>query len=47
LLYKYELIHLAEVEPLLRATATYEIDASLPLDEVVQQLESLVESHNS
>jgi dephospho-CoA kinase len=39
--------HLAEVEPLLRATATYEIDASLPLNEVVQQLESLVESHNS
>jgi thymidylate kinase len=33
--------HLAEVEPLLRATATTEIDASAPLDEVVQKLEQL------
>jgi shikimate kinase len=33
--------HLAEVEPLLRATATAEIDASLPLSEVVRQLEDL------
>jgi dephospho-CoA kinase len=33
--------HLAEVEPLLRATATVEIDASAPLREVVRQLEEL------
>ncbi|WP_221567782.1 AAA family ATPase [Alkalihalobacillus sp. TS-13] len=33
--------HLDEVEPLLRATATTEIDASAPLDVVVQQLEHL------
>jgi thymidylate kinase len=33
--------HLAEVEPLLRATATSEVDASAPLDEVVHQLELL------
>lgn len=33
--------HLAEVEPLLRATATSEIDASLPLAEVVWQIENL------
>jgi dephospho-CoA kinase len=39
--------YLAEVEPLLRATATDEIDASLPLDEVVRQLESIVETHYS
>ncbi|MEV0237130.1 hypothetical protein [Nonomuraea sp. NPDC050786] len=32
---------LALVEPLLRATATYEIDASAPLDSVVRQLEAL------
>ena len=30
--------HLAEVEPLLRATCTHEIDASRPLDEVVSEL---------
>jgi hypothetical protein len=30
--------HLAEVEPLLRATCTHEIDASQPLDDVVTQL---------
>lgn len=30
--------HLAEVEPLLRATCTHEIDASLPLDTVVAEL---------
>ncbi|WP_223285693.1 AAA family ATPase [Paenibacillus sp. PL91] len=35
------LYHLAEVEPLLRATATTEVDASRPLDEVVLQLELL------
>ena len=33
--------HLAEVEPLLRATATVEIDATGPLAEVVRQLEDL------
>jgi shikimate kinase len=33
--------HLAEVEPLLRATATIEIDATAPLSEVVRQLEDL------
>ena len=33
--------HLAVVEPLLRATATLEIDASAPIDKVVQQLEEL------
>ena len=30
--------HLAEVEPLLRATCTHEIDATQPLDAVVTQL---------
>ena len=30
--------HLAEVEPLLRATCTHEIDASRPIDEVVAEL---------
>lgn len=35
--------HLAEVEPRLRATATTEIDASLPLVEVVRQLEYMIE----
>lgn len=33
--------HLVEVEPLLRRTATIEIDAAAPLSEVVQQLEDL------
>jgi RNase adaptor protein for sRNA GlmZ degradation len=33
--------HLAEVEPLLRATATIEIDASAPILEVVRRLEEL------
>jgi len=33
--------HLEEVEPLLRAGATTEIDASLPLEKVVQQLDDL------
>ena len=32
---------LAEVEPLLRATATIEIDASVPLSQVVRHLEKL------
>jgi dephospho-CoA kinase len=36
--------HLAEVEPLLRATATAEMDASLPLEDVVEQLERLANS---
>ena len=30
--------HLAEVEPLLRATCTHELDASRPLPEVVDDL---------
>jgi hypothetical protein len=30
--------HLAEVEPLLRGTCTHEIDATQPIDAVVQQL---------
>jgi hypothetical protein len=33
--------HLAEVEPRLRASATIEIDATAPLPQVAQQLESL------
>lgn len=33
--------HLATVEPLLRATATVEIDATAPIEQVVQQLEDL------
>jgi dephospho-CoA kinase len=33
--------YLAEVEPRLRATATIEIDASAPISQVVQQLETL------
>ena len=32
------LTHLREVEPLLRATCTHEIDATLPLAEVVERL---------
>jgi NAD(P)-dependent dehydrogenase (short-subunit alcohol dehydrogenase family) len=34
--------YLVEVEPLLRASATAEIDATAPLPEVVRQLENLV-----
>jgi len=34
--------YITEVEPLLRATATIEIDASAPLEDVVSQLETLV-----
>jgi dephospho-CoA kinase len=30
--------HLRDVEPLLRATCTHEIDATLPLEDVVEQL---------
>jgi len=33
--------HLAEVEPLLRATCTHEVDASQPLDAVVDQLTAI------
>ncbi|MFF4825062.1 hypothetical protein [Streptomyces sp. NPDC001312] len=33
--------HLTTVEPLLRATATVEIDATAPIGSVVQQLEEL------
>ncbi len=33
--------HVAGVEPLLRASATIEIDASAPLEDVVNQLEEL------
>jgi dephospho-CoA kinase len=33
--------HLAEIEPRLRATATIEIDASVPIVDVVDQLEAL------
>ena len=36
------LLYLAEVEPLLRATATIEIDATAPLSQVVRQLEDLI-----
>jgi thymidylate kinase len=32
------LSHVAEIEPLLRATCTHEIDATQPLDDVVAQL---------
>ena len=33
--------HLAEVEPLLRASCTHEIDASQPIDAVVEQLAAI------
>jgi dephospho-CoA kinase len=36
--------HLAEVEPLLRATCTHEIDAGQPLEAVVAQLVAIGES---
>ncbi len=35
---------LANVEPLLRATSTVEIDACAPIDKVVQQLEELAQT---
>jgi hypothetical protein len=35
--------HLAEVEPLLRATCTHEIDATQPVDLVVEQLVAIGE----
>ena len=37
------LMHVAEVEPLLRATCTHELDASRPLAEVVEQLARLAD----
>lgn len=37
--------HVAEVEPLLRATCTHEIDATRPLDEVVEQLIQIGQGH--
>lgn len=37
------LLHLAEVEPRLRATATSEIDACAPISQVVEQLEALLQ----
>ncbi|KLU63356.1 shikimate kinase [Peptococcaceae bacterium CEB3] len=37
--------NLAEIEPLLRVTATTEIDASAPIDEVVRQLENLAKHY--
>jgi hypothetical protein len=36
--------HLAEVEPLLRATCTHEIDAAQPLEAVVAQLVAIGEN---
>ena len=35
------LAHVREVEPLLRATCTHEVDASRPLDEVVAELDRI------
>jgi len=35
------LAHLAEVEPLLRATCTHEVDATQPVDDVVAELISI------
>jgi hypothetical protein len=35
--------HLAEVEPLLRATCTHEIDATQPVEDVVAQLVAIGE----
>jgi AAA domain len=39
--------HLAEVEPLLRATCTHELDASGPLEDIVAQLAAIGESDPS
>src|SRR5262249_52523329 len=36
--------HLAEVEPLLRATATAELDATAPLDVLADRLERIAEA---
>ena len=38
------LSHVAEIEPLLRATCTHEIDATQPLDDVVAQLIEIARS---
>ena len=38
------LSHVAEIEPLLRATCTHEIDATQPLDDVVAQLIEIASS---
>ena len=38
------LCHLAEVEPLLRATCTHEVDATQPIDVVVERLVAIGES---
>jgi hypothetical protein len=38
---------LAEVEPLLRATSTHEIDASQPIGQVVAELEAIGSSNGS
>jgi dephospho-CoA kinase len=35
------LLHLETVEPMLRATCTHELDASRPLEEIVDQLEGI------
>jgi dephospho-CoA kinase len=35
------LVHLETVEPLLRATCTHELDASRPLEEIVDELEAI------
>ena len=37
--------HVAEVEPLLRATCTHELDATQPLDAVVEQLVAIGGPH--
>ncbi len=39
--------HLTEIEPRLRATATIEIDASVPIEDVVDQLEALARERRS
>ena len=38
---KLVLFHLETVEPMLRATCTHELDASRPLEEIVDQLEAI------
>ncbi len=37
--------HVAEIEPLLRATCTHELDATQPLDAVVEQLVAIGDPH--
>ncbi len=41
------LSHLGEVEPLLRATGTHEVDATLPVEDVVRQLIEIGEGTRS